>query len=143
MGSGFEKGRKAGESSSASSSSSAEERRPAAVLGLVLGAGNRGRRVNARLWARAGGSDDEEDDGEDDLAFGEGERGAISPCWWRSDIGSARGSASRERLDRLDAGTVVCLCPCVTALVEVVREYGKASAGQMIATSRVAAGAYP
>ena len=106
---------------------------PMAVLGLVFGAGNRGRRVNALLCARAGGSDDEEDDGEDDLVFGDGERGAMSPCWWRMDIASGRESDSRERLDKLDTGIGLCLGACSAALVEMVREYGEAIASQITA----------
>jgi len=78
-----EKGRKAGVSSEAEEASSeAEERRASWFLGLGFWAGKRGRRVNARLWQRGGGSEEEDEDeeGEEDLALGEGERGAMSPC---------------------------------------------------------------
>lgn len=82
--------------------------------------------MNARLWERGGGSEDEEEEGEEDFALGEGERGAMSPWRWRSDEMGGRLSASRERLDWFDRGKAVAFRDCGTTLVEPVREYGGA-----------------
>lgn len=124
-----EKGRKAGVSSEASEASSeAEERRASWFLGFGFWAGKRGRRVNARLWERGGGSDEEEEDGEVDLALGEGDRGAMSPCWWRSEEIGGRVSPSWERRDGLDRCEAVIFRDCGTTLLEPVREYAGAVA---------------